>query len=71
MPSRGSDVASLMQGAGFSLPTIDIEKVTISYPNAFTLLEHIHRMGEGHACIRREFSVGRDVFLSMAALYQR
>lgn len=65
-----SDVASLMQAAGFSMPTIDVDTITISYPEAFTLMEHIVKMGEGTASLNRQYSVGRDTFLAMAALYQ-
>ena len=65
-----SDVAGLMQGAGFSLPTIDVDTVTLSYPDAFTLMEHLVNMGEGTASLSRQFAVGKDTFLAAAALYQ-
>eukprot|EP00605_Chrysophyceae_sp_TOSAG23-4_P001150 GSChrysophyteH1.ASY1.ANO1.1257.1 assembled CDS len=66
-----SDMAALMQGAKFALPTIDIETVTISYPDAFTLMEHLSLMGEGTAALNRQYHVGRDTFLAAAALYQQ
>jgi NADH dehydrogenase [ubiquinone] 1 alpha subcomplex assembly factor 5 len=65
-----SDMAGLMQGAGFALPTIDLETVTVSYPDAFSLMEHLSLMGEGTSAINRQFNVGRDTFLAVAALYQ-
>jgi len=65
-----SDAASLMQAAGFSLPTIDVDTVTISYPDAFTLMEHLGCMGEGTASLNRQYNVGKDTFLAMASLYQ-
>ena len=64
------DVASLMQGAGFNLPTIDIENISIGYPNAIALMEHLGRMGEGNASINRNLTVGTDAFLATAATYQ-
>lgn len=67
---RASDVASLVQAAGFAIPTVDVETVTISYPDAFTLMEHLYNMGEGQAALNRQYSVGRDTFLAAAALYQ-
>lgn len=66
-----SDVASLMQGAGFSLPTVDVDTITISYPDAIALMEHVQRMGEGTAALNRVFHVGSDTFLATAALYQK
>ncbi|KAG7349494.1 methyltransferase domain containing protein [Nitzschia inconspicua] len=63
-----SDVGALMQNAGFALPTIDIDTVEISYPNAAVLMEHLQRMGEGNASLRRE-QTSRDVFLAASCLY--
>lgn len=68
--ARASDMAGLMQGAGFSLPTVDVDTIEISYPDAFTLMEHLALMGEGAASLNREFHVGKDTFLAVAALYQ-
>jgi NADH dehydrogenase [ubiquinone] 1 alpha subcomplex assembly factor 5 len=64
-----SDVGSLLQSAGFSLPTIDIDTVRISYPNAAILMEHLQRMGEGNASLRRRNYTGKDVFLAAACIY--
>lgn len=49
-----SDVAALMQGAGFSLPTVDVDTITIGYPNAIVLMEHLAAMGEGTASLNRQ-----------------
>mmetsp|Transcript_17728 Transcript_17728/g.48683 ORF Transcript_17728/g.48683 Transcript_17728/m.48683 type:complete len:110 (+) Transcript_17728:150-479(+) len=59
-----------MQAAEYALPTIDVDTVTISYPDAFTLMEHIVNMGEGNAAFNRQFFVGRETMLAMAAIYQ-
>jgi NADH dehydrogenase [ubiquinone] 1 alpha subcomplex assembly factor 5 len=91
-----SDVGSLMQNAGFALPTIDVDTVEISYPNgaslsdyfvvesvknmcilykcflcsiAAVLMEHLQRMGEGNASLRRGHT-GLDVFLAACCLYE-
>mmetsp|Transcript_19160 Transcript_19160/g.53374 ORF Transcript_19160/g.53374 Transcript_19160/m.53374 type:complete len:438 (-) Transcript_19160:24-1337(-) len=64
-----SDVGSLMQNAGFSLPTIDVDTVKISYPSAPVLMEHLQRMGEGNASLRRREHTGRDVFLAASCIY--
>lgn len=64
-----SDVGALMQNAGFALPTIDIDTVKISYPNAFVLMEHLQRMGEGNASLRRREHTGKDIFLAASCVY--
>jgi NADH dehydrogenase [ubiquinone] 1 alpha subcomplex assembly factor 5 len=65
-----SDIAGLLQGAGFSLPTIDVETITIGYPNALTLMEHLDKMGEGNAALGRREGMHYDTFLATAAAYQ-
>ena len=65
-----SDIAGLMQGAGFNLPTIDVETMTIGYPNAIALMEHLERMGEGNATYDRRDGMHSDTFLATAAAYQ-
>ena len=68
---RPSDVAGLLQGAGFSLPTIDVDTIQVGYPNAFVLMEHLQRMGENTAFLQRQYSVGREAMLAMASIYQQ
>lgn len=64
-----SDVGSLMQNAGFSLPTIDVDTIRVSYPNAGVLMEHLQRMGETNASLRRRKYTGKDIFLAAASIY--
>lgn len=64
-----SDVGALMQRANFALPTIDVDTINITYPDAFVLMEHLQRMGESNASIKRRERTGRDTFLAAACLY--
>lgn len=68
---RSSDVAALIQAADFSMPTVDVETMTIGYPDAFSLMEHVWKMGEGAAAVNRSLHVGKETILAMAALYQQ
>jgi len=67
---KASDIAGLLQGAGFTLPTIDVDNIQIGYPNAFTLMEHLKGMGENTAAIHRHYNVGAETMLAMASIYQ-
>ncbi|EEC48918.1 predicted protein, partial [Phaeodactylum tricornutum CCAP 1055/1] len=64
-----SDVGALLQRAGFALPTIDVDSMKIAFPNAAVLMEHLQRMGESNACIKRRERIGLDTFLATACLY--
>ncbi len=66
-----SDISSLIHAAGFQIQTVDVDTVQIGYPNMFILMEHLQRMGESNASIGRQYNVGRDTFLSAAAIYQK
>jgi NADH dehydrogenase [ubiquinone] 1 alpha subcomplex assembly factor 5 len=64
-----SDVGALLQRAGFALPTIDVDTVNISFPNAAVLMEHLQRMGENNACIKCRDRTPFDVFLATSCIY--
>ena len=66
-----SSMGMLLQSAGFNLPTIDVDTIKVSYPDMFTLCDHLQGMGEGNAAgNRRVDGPGLDVFLASAAVYQ-
>lgn len=65
-----SDCGSLLQSAGFSLPTIDQDVVRVAYPNAFALMEDLQGMGESNAASNRRDRVSRETLLAGAAAYQ-
>jgi len=65
------DAGALMQRAGFALPVIDTDTITVTYENALKLLADLRGMGETSAAVvrPREFT-RKDLFLRMAQLYQ-
>ena len=65
------DVGSLLQSSGFALPTLDTDTVRLSFPHAGVLMEHVRRMGEGNASLRRRTHTGLDTFLATACLYDQ
>ena len=65
-----SDVGGLLQRAGFTLPTIDVDTFKVSFPNAATLMEHLQRMGENNAGLnRKKKRTSVDTFLAAACIY--
>jgi NADH dehydrogenase [ubiquinone] 1 alpha subcomplex assembly factor 5 len=64
-----TDVGSLLQRAGFALPTIDVDTIRVTFPNAAVLMEHLQRMGENNASLQRRERVSLDTFLATASLY--
>jgi SAM-dependent methyltransferase len=48
------DGAALMQRAGFTLPVADREKLTLTYPDIFALMNELRFMGEGHIASQKE-----------------
>ena len=64
-----ADSGALLQAAGFALPAVDTEVITITYPDAWTLWHHLRAMGDANATRRRE-PTDRTALLSAAAVYR-
>jgi SAM-dependent methyltransferase len=64
------DMGSLLQRAGFALPVVDSELVTVRYGDIFGLLRDLRTMGWANALMdRRKASLRRDTLLRVAELY--
>ncbi|MEX2616890.1 MAG: methyltransferase domain-containing protein [Alphaproteobacteria bacterium] len=64
------DAGALMQRAGFALPVIDSDRITVTYDNALKLLADLRGMGETDAAMARTRGFTRkDLFLRMAEIY--
>lgn len=66
------DAAGLLQRAGFALPVADLDRIDVSYPDAFRLMADLRAMGETNAGLQRlRVPTRRAVFLRAAELYTR
>ena len=64
------DVGGLLQRAGFALPVVDVERQTVRYDNAFTLMQDLRRMGATNLLAeRRKAPTRRATLLRMAQVY--
>lgn len=65
------DAGALLQRAGFALPVIDADTLSIRYASAFDLMHDLRGMGEANALAeRRRNFTRRDVLLRAASLYE-
>ncbi|MDR3448259.1 MAG: methyltransferase domain-containing protein [Alphaproteobacteria bacterium] len=63
--------SQLMQRAGFSLPVVDKETVTLLYSDMFALMRDLRGMGQTNAHTQRlRHATRRAVFFEAARLYQ-
>ena len=66
-----ADVGALLQRAGFALPVIDTDTITITYPDMFALMRELRGMGEANAVTdRSRTGLRRDTLFAAAARYQ-
>ncbi len=64
------DLGSLMQRAGFALPVIDSDRLTVRYDNVFALMHDLRRMGATNALHeRRRVPLRRETLARMADIY--
>ena len=65
------DAGSLLQRAGFALPVVDIDRITVTYENAFKLLAELKGMGEANILRKRSRSLTTArIMMECAKLYQ-
>lgn len=60
-------MGDLLQRAGFALPVVDSDIVTVTYDNIFKLFHDLRGMGEGNAIIARKKSPTSKAFFMRAA----
>ena len=65
-----TDAPSLLNRAGFTLTTVDVEDLTIRYPSVWELMADLRDMGESNAILGRRAFVARDVLLAADGIYK-
>lgn len=64
------DAGALLQRAGFALPVVDYDTITVSYPDMFKLMADLRGMGEtGAVAGRRKTFTRKDTMMRAAAYY--
>lgn len=63
------DAGSLLDQAGFTLPAVDVDTLTLRYASAVDLVLHLRALGEGNAVSERRATLRRDTALAAAAAY--
>ncbi len=64
------DMGGLLQRAGFALPVVDSETVTVTYANPLALMQEVKAMGASNMLIaRRRTPVTRGLLLRAAEIY--
>lgn len=64
------DAGALLQRAGFALPVVDVDSITVSYRSALDLMRDLRGMGEANAAAERRRSfTRRSTILRAAAIY--
>lgn len=65
------DAGSLLQRAGFALPVVDTDRITVTYENAFALMRELRGMGEANILTKRFHGMTSSrVMMECARIYQ-
>ncbi len=65
------DLGALLQRAGFALPVVDSEILTVTYADMFRLMHDLRGMGETNIlALRNKSYPGKGLFLQAAQYYQ-
>lgn len=60
------DAGALLQRAGFALPVVDADRITVSYPDPLRLMRELGGMGEANALVQRRAGPLRRLTLARA-----
>ena len=64
------EAGALLQRAGFALPVVDVDRVTVRYASAFDLMADLRRMGATNPLVeRRRTPLRRATLMRMAETY--
>jgi NADH dehydrogenase [ubiquinone] 1 alpha subcomplex assembly factor 5 len=63
-------MSSLLSRAGFNLPAVDVDEITVNYPSIFELVDDLRFMGESNAVGLRRAHLKRDTLLAAGAIYK-
>nr|CAG4634919.1 EOG090X09JT [Alona affinis] len=64
------DVGALLNGAGFTMLTIDTDEIRVGYPTMFELMQDLQGMGESNASWIRKLHLHRDTMFAAASVYK-
>ncbi|CAH0712936.1 unnamed protein product, partial [Brenthis ino] len=67
--TRIRDIGGLLNAAGFTLQTVDIDTISIWYPSAWHVMNDMRALGEGNAVYSRPLRISTDVQFAAAAIY--
>lgn len=66
-----AEAGALLQRAGFAMPVVDIDTLTFTYENMFSLMRDLRCMGETNAVLARDrHFLRRDILFSAANYYK-
>jgi NADH dehydrogenase [ubiquinone] 1 alpha subcomplex assembly factor 5 len=65
------DAGMLLQRAGFALPLVDVDTITVTYDHALRLMQELRAMGEANALVERGHApLKRATLLRACEIYQ-
>ena len=66
------DLGDLMQRIGFTMIVVDVDHITVDYPDPFSLMKDLRKMGEGNALNARcKHFTPRGLFAKATSLYPK
>ncbi|GAA5914066.1 hypothetical protein JCM6882_001838 [Rhodosporidiobolus microsporus] len=63
-------LTSLLNRAGFSLSTVDLDEVQIAYPSIYELIDDLKWMGEGNAVVNRRKRLDWETLAAAGEIYK-
>ncbi|XP_045769966.1 arginine-hydroxylase NDUFAF5, mitochondrial [Maniola jurtina] len=67
--TRIRDIGGLLNAAGFTLQTVDVDSMTVWYPSMWHVMSDLRALGESNAAFNRPLRLQRSTLFAAAAIY--
>lgn len=64
------DIGALLNSAGYSMLTLDLDEIIINYPSMFELLYDLKGMGENNCAFNRGINLSKNTLIAAQSIYK-
>jgi NADH dehydrogenase [ubiquinone] 1 alpha subcomplex assembly factor 5 len=68
--TTAQDIGALLNSAGYSMLTLDLDEIVIMYPTIFELIYDLKGMGENNCAFNRGINLTKNTLISAQSIYK-
>ena len=68
--TTAQDIGALLNSTGYSMLTLDLDEIVITYPSIFELVYDLKGMGENNCAFNRGINLTKNTLISAQSIYK-